>query len=133
MSTELNVLRPQKEVPTSLGRIEVHEMAWPDALAFTGKLADFLPEFIQPDGKVVISGEKVARVISGSVELAEFLVRKSVDKEDGWFRSLRPTDGLSLLEAAVELNIHEELLGKAQGVLQRVMARLGAAAPAGSS
>ncbi|MCA1996448.1 MAG: hypothetical protein LDL56_04370 [Armatimonadetes bacterium] len=123
---ELDILHPTREVPLAGGSVTVHELGWRDALRFTEKLGVLLGEFTAPDGRLVITVDKLVQTLTRSGDLAADLIAKSTGLAPGQVDALRPVDALALLEAAIEINLHEDLLGKARRVGQALGRVLGA-------
>ena len=131
MDTDLPILHPVREVPvTGRGQVEVRELRWKPALAYVQKLSGALGEFIE-GGRLVVTPEKVTGVLVKSADLAGELITRSTNLSPTEVDDLYPSEALALLQAAIEVNLHEDLLGKARGVGQALQGALGVAvAPA---
>jgi len=126
MNSDLKILDPVQPVDVAGERLEVRELSWIDALDFVGKLGGLLDRFIdQESGKLVFSQDQMGRVIGQSGELATDLILKATGKPPDWIEGLRTSEALSVLAAAIQVNLHPELLGKCRGVARAVTGVLG--------
>lgn len=121
----IEILHPERTVNLAGGAVVVREMPWKGAIKFAAGLSDVMGAFVGADGQIEITPEKVAAVLMRSGDLAEDLVARSTGMEPAKIGELRPVDMLALLKAAVEVNIHPDLLGKAQEVGQALRDALG--------
>ncbi len=127
---DLNILHPVREVSvTGHGPVEVRELRWKAALAYVEKLSGALGEFIE-GGRLVVTSEKLAGVLARSGELAGELIQRSTSLSPDQVADLYPSEAFALLQAAIAVNLHEDLLGKARTVGQALQGALGVAAPA---
>lgn len=128
MDDDFKVLHPIREVQLDSQRtITVREMRWKDAVAFAEKLSGLLGQFTSPDGRLVITPERIAAAITSSGALATDLVSRSGGMSPEEVGDLAPAQVLELLAAALEVNLHPDLLGKARRVGQSLQAALGGA------
>jgi hypothetical protein len=123
--TDFAILHPVREVSLRNETVTVREMRWKDAIAFTEKLSGLMGQFTEPDGRLVVTPEKLGAVIARSGDLATELLERATGKGREWLDDLRPVEVFDLMAAAVEVNLHEDLLGKARGVGQALSKALG--------
>lgn len=123
--TDFAILHPVREVPLRNETVTVREMRWKDAVAFTEKLSGLMGQFTEPDGRLVVTPEKLGAVIARSGDLATELLERATGRGREFLDELRPVEVLELLAAAVEVNLHEDLLGKARAVGQALSKALG--------
>ncbi|MBE7502730.1 MAG: hypothetical protein HS113_21090 [Verrucomicrobiales bacterium] len=123
--SDFAILHPVREVPVRGETVTVREMRWKDAVAFSERLSGMMGQFTEPDGGLSITPSKLGAVIARSGSLATELLERATGKEREFLDELRPVEVFELLAAAVEVNIHEDLLGKARGVGQALRTALG--------
>lgn len=127
--TDFAILHPVQQVPLRNETVTVREMRWKDAVAFTEKLSGLMGQFTEPDGRLMVTPEKLGAVIARSGDLATELLERATGKGREFLDELRPVEVFSLLAAAVEVNLHEDLLGKARGVGQALSKVFGITPP----
>ncbi len=125
--SDFPILHPVREIPLRGETVVVREMRWKEAIAFTEKLSGLAREFTEPDGRLVVTPEKLGAVIARSGDLATQLLERTTGLGRETLDDLRPVEVLDLLAAAIEVNLHEDLLGKARGVGQALSRSLGLA------
>ena len=126
MSTELELLDPVRTVDIGGEQVQVRELRWLDALQFLQKLAGGIEQVvgtqaIGPDGTVRLNADKLREAVLSGGELANTLLAKATGLPQARLDALSASQALSLLQAAIEINFREELLGKLKavgGVLQ---------------
>lgn len=106
-------------------------MGWLKAIQFGEALCGFIGELTTGDAiqlgtnAVSVDAESLTRLVLKSGDLANRLIRDATGLANEELGKLRPVDALEVLGVAAELNITEELLGKAREVGQRIAATLG--------
>lgn len=118
------MLKPsEKTVVIESGTVMVRELRAVDGLEFIKKLSKHAGNFMRVASEG-ISSEVISEIVLGSAELSEFLVSKAssgvVDPA-----KVSTTDFLEVLNAALEVNLHEVLIKKAATVAATVRSRLG--------
>lgn len=121
MHTELELLDPVRVVDIGTETVEVRELRWVDALAFLDKLATGIglvlgTQSVGPDGTLRLNAERLREAVFSSGELASSLLTKATGLPQARLDTLSASQALALLEAAVEVNFREELLGKCRAV-----------------
>lgn len=109
----MSVLNSVKAVKVQGEDVEVRELRALDMLAFFKLVAAQAGKFFNAKGDVVFNLEKLSDLITGSEELVQFLVLKSTGRDAEWLGKVSPGELLDLLDAAIELNLTEDLLKKA--------------------
>ncbi len=121
----MSVLNPVKTVKVQGADVEVRELRALDLLAFFKLVGEHAKKFLNDKGDVVFNIEKLIEVVNSSEELVEFLILKSTGCDAEWFRTISPGELLDLLDAAIELNLSEDLLKKAARLGDRLKAIFG--------
>jgi len=121
MSTELELLDPVRTVDIGGEQVQVRELRWLDALQFLQKLAGGIEQVvgtqaIGADGTVRLNADKLREAVLSGGELANTLLAKATGLPQARLDALSASQALSLLQAAIEINFREELLGKLRGV-----------------
>jgi len=121
MNPELELLDPVRIVRIGQETIEVRELRWVDALAFLDKLAGSIglvlgTQGINPDGTLRLNADRLKEAVLSSGELASLLLAKATSLPQERLEQLPASHALALLEAAVQVNFREELLGKCRAV-----------------
>lgn len=125
MDSDLPILHPVREVPVSgRGVVTVRELRWKPALAFVQKLSGTLGDLVEGT-RLVVTEERLATLIARSGSLAGELISASTGLTPAEVDDLYPSDALALLHAAVEVNLHPDLLGKAREVGRALAGALG--------
>jgi hypothetical protein len=137
------LLHPIREVTTCMGKVEVRELSWERALEFLKMLSSHSRQFVSADGKFNFNLDKMAELVSGASELSTFLLKHSVCKgagdADGKFLGdnfadvLPFSEGLVLLDAALEINLSPEILALAKKTAARFAPAAGNRATAGAA
>ena len=123
MSAELELLDPVRIVDIGIENVEVRELLWVDALAFLEKLASSIglvvaAQGIEADGTFRLNADRLREAVLSSGELAGTLLSKATGLPQDRLQHLSASQALALLEAAVQVNFREELLGKCRAVGQ---------------
>ncbi|HNQ89014.1 MAG TPA: hypothetical protein PKM73_10405 [Verrucomicrobiota bacterium] len=123
METELELLDPVRVVDIGTEKVQVRELRWVDTLRFLEKLAHSIEQVlgaqaVGPDGSFRLNAEKLREAVLSSGELANTLLAKATGLPQERLDALSASQALTLLEAAVQTNFREDLLGKFRGVGQ---------------
>lgn len=123
-----STLRPQITVPLESGNVVARDLPWQDALEFLKKLSVHANTVLAASkgGTVQLDTllPRIAELIGNADDLALFLICKSTGKDEAWVRSLGTIEALTVLDAALEVNLSDQLLAlgkKVAGRLARVM------------
>ena len=143
---ETKIVMPEKEVRISGSDapLTVGALSWKDGLAFVAKISQTILQqasFIAGVGEkglASLTAEKIGEVVAGSAELCEWLLTRTVFVNSPTLQhSNTPTpqtlqhsalsgmpvvDVLRLLDAALEVNLSEEVLGLGKSVGGRLAA-----------
>lgn len=123
-----SVLNPVKELTVNGKTVQVRELRAVDGLQFIKRLADFLGD-LQPsksNGEVAV---KISELVCQSTDLAQHLVLKSTGNGEQWLSEISTEEFVDVLEAAVDLNLHQDLVKKIRGVVASIKAKLGPQTP----
>jgi len=121
-----SILNPSREVEIAGGAVTVRELRALDALEFIKRLSSYfgsIQKSTSDDGAVRLRVE-IASLVTGASDVAEFLVLKSTGKDRAWLAELGAEDLLSILHAALDLNVSEGLIKKALSVFDLVRSRI---------
>lgn len=127
MSTNHNripAMSRNKEITVGGEKITVREITWLDTLTLMKKIGAHAQSLVK-DGAVKFETDKIAELLAGTQELAEFLITKSTNLDADWLNKLSFPDGLEVLDAALEINLSPEIVGKAKNVGGRLGQALG--------
>lgn len=121
MNPELELLNSARTVRIGDETIEVRELRWVDALGFLDKLAGSIghvlgTQGVNADGTLRLNADRLKEAVLSSGELASLLLIKSTNLPQERLAELPTSHALALLEAAVQINFREDLLGKCRAV-----------------
>ena len=119
-STELDILKAITEIKIGDETVNIKELAWPDALALLNKLASQIGKFMTTDGKFVLTVDNIATIITGSQDISEWLMLKATGKDAAWLATLTFSQALSVLDAAISVNIRPDFFVQAERIGQRI-------------
>lgn len=106
MSTKnISVFNPVIVVEIGAQKIEVRELAWPDALAFITRLKEQAQSLTDESGNMRVDAPKLMEAISSNAELAAWLVCKTCRRTDEWLAERSLGEVLALVEASLEVNL----------------------------
>ncbi len=109
--------------------VTVREMKWGDAIAFVRLLSKELAGLIGVDaaGRASLNLGKLPEIVASSDTLTTALVTASTGLTPEALASLPASSALEVLEAAVDMNLTEALLGKLRRIGGKVAGAFGAA------
>jgi hypothetical protein len=87
------------------GQVEVHELAWPDALAFFNKLREQAGQLADGEGNIKLDAAKLLTAVADNAELAGWLVQKTCRREADWLNERSLGEVLDLVTLALEINL----------------------------
>ena len=137
---ETKILMPEKEIRISGSDapLTVGALSWKDGLAFVAKISQTILQqasFIATlgeNGLASLTAEKIGEVVAGSAELCEWLLTRTVfgktasaqpsTLNPSTLQAMPVVDVLRLLDAALEVNLSEEVLGLGKSVGGRLAA-----------
>ena len=105
-----------------IGNVTVREMAWPDFIKFLEMLSQKLSAMVNAQGEVKLNPLVIGQIVSSSAELSNQLLASScrIGNERIDIESLEVTKAIDLLDAAVEINFSEEVLGRIKKLAMRL-------------
>lgn len=115
-----DILFPDREVAVGGNKsIKVRELAWPDARAFLAELGGFLAKLVNEKGEIRIDVGIITEIITASDELVASLILKTTGLNKTELDKLPIGAVLELLDAALELNLSDDLLAKGKKIAGR--------------
>jgi hypothetical protein len=127
MQNELEILKGSVEVILSTGeKVTVKELSWMAALEFIERVAKYAGRFTKGT-ELVISPDILAELVANSKELAETLITQSTGKDKAWLDKLSASDGLDLLDAALQANLRPDFFDRVKRLGARLQPVLGVA------
>jgi hypothetical protein len=122
----IEVLNPVRSLTIAGGEWTVQELNWRDGMTFLGMVSKHAGEIIGGDlQKIEIDFAKLPALIGNVKELGDFLLTKATGRKQEEIDALRFQEALEVMEAAIELNLSEELLQRGKSVAGRVGAAFG--------
>jgi len=123
MSAE--ILNPVKTVVVRGETVTVSELTWPKAMQLLNLVAKHVGGLLDARGNIDLSAERLAELAANTEGLASFLILESTGKGQDWLNELTAPEALDVLDAAVELTLSPELIGRGKKVAGRVRDALG--------
>jgi hypothetical protein len=121
----LPVMCRRKELNIGGSSVTVSEFTWSDTFEFLRMLSKHSSEIMDDQGRFSLRIDKITKLICGAQELTEFAIIHSSGLTQEAIRKLSFADGLELLDAALEINLNAEILGRAKKVGGRFTAAIG--------
>ncbi len=123
MDNELELLDPVRVVDLGTEKVQVRELRWVDTLRFLEQLAGGIEhvlgaQAVGPDGSIRLDAGKLREAVLSGGDLAHTLLAKTTGLTAERLDALSASQALILLEAAVQTNFRDELLGKFRAVGQ---------------
>lgn len=87
-----------------MGPVEIRELAWPDALQLYRRMMEQSKVFLDEEGRLQLSAQKLLDAISENIELGTWLVLKATGKDEAWLNERRMSEVLDLAVEAAVLN-----------------------------
>ncbi len=116
----ISILNPVQSVTLSRDSVEVRQMPFLQALQFlkevsglAGKLFDAKGNFLlakKSSNGVELDLQPLQDMVSSTGDLAVFLLKHSTGKDDEWISKLSAAEGMTVLKAAIEINLSPEIL-----------------------
>ncbi len=120
VATDFNILFPKKDVKLGGGKIEVHEMAWPDALDLFNDLGSMASEFVGPDGRIKPNGEIAKALAAAGKDVVGKILKNSTDLKPEDIQWLPVSAVVLVVSAALELTLNDEVLNAGNAVAGRI-------------
>lgn len=96
---------PTVEVPLRSGKIEIHELAWPDAMSLYKKLMAQSQSLLDEKGQLALDAQKLVSAIAENIELGTWLVLKCTRRDEKWLSERSLSEVLDVATEAATLNI----------------------------
>lgn len=129
MSQAVSVLNPGRQVKLTAGMVEVRELRAVDALALFRQLGEHAGKFMDEQGNLSITLNRLVDLIGSTEELAVFVVEKSTSLKRDEFLQLGMGDTSLLLAEIAEVNLSEDILKNAARLKGCLMTAFGRTAP----
>lgn len=120
-----DVLNPIRRVQVRDGQIEVRELTWKELSYVLQELSETVLGFMDDKGVIKIDPVHIVAAIKDNEALLAYFLSKSCNREDAWVNQLSLRDMLTLLDAAIELTLSEEVLELGKKLAGRMAQRLG--------
>lgn len=124
------ILAPKKVIAVGGCKVEVRELAWPKALEFLKALGEeFTKSFEQTngDGSPPATIEGITKLITGSQRLSEMLIVNATGLKP---EQLSVSQAMDVLEAALELNLSDDLIARGKRFADSLRDRFAKVTPA---
>jgi hypothetical protein len=107
-----DVLNPVVAIKIRDRLIEVKEMPWKDYLRAVKDMTGTLMKLIGPGGNTLaLTKENVIEALTAQEELLTWVLQKCTGEEQTFISSLSAREILPLIQAAVDLNLSQEVVG----------------------
>jgi hypothetical protein len=123
MMNDLKILNPTEAVQLSAETVEVRQLPFLRALEFMKQISSMVGALFDERGRFKLVRRDASQpdapvydlaplksLIESSADLAVFLLKHSTGKDDEWVAKLSASEGLTLLHAALRLNLSKEVL-----------------------
>jgi hypothetical protein len=116
-----DVLNPVIPVKIRGETVEVRELTWKDYLRAIKEATGSVLKLMSESGATLeLSKDKVVEVIGAQEELVSWVLEKSTGKDQAYISNLTALEMVRLLNAVVDLNLNEELVGAGKGLAGRM-------------
>lgn len=113
--------------------VTVRELRWTDAREFLNRLAQQAGAFFEttesPETgisvKFVFDLPRLVKVVQESGALADFLLLKATGQPESWLGEISLPEGLTVLEAALALNVNPEVIAALKKTVAAVAGAMG--------
>jgi len=126
MNREIQILRGKTEVEIQGTLVEVKELTWTEALEFFERAAEGLVQLADEQGQIHLTPDTFRELLRRSHGLTQWLLYRATSLDVPTIELLPIRDLLRLLDAALELNLSDEVLELGKRVARRFGGFLGA-------
>ena len=116
---ESKILFPNKEVNIGDQTVKVRELKWSDTLEFLKQLGGYIGKLMNEKGEVAVTPDLIVEMVTSTDELTTSLLRRCTDLEVEAIAQLPMTAALDLVDAALELNLSDDLIAKGKNIAGR--------------
>jgi len=132
--SETEILLGFRDVRIGDQSVRVRELPWPEALQFFERLADKALSLADPKGRIeLLDPATLRQAVSHSAELIAWLLSHTADMPPERLKRLPPRSLMLLLDAALALNLSDEVISLGKRLAARLTQALGAQPPTGSA
>lgn len=116
-----DIHNPVRRIDVRGELITVKELVWKDCLQAVREMTATVLQLLGPGGTtMVLDKEKIVAAITQQEQLVTWVLEKATGKPQDWIATLRPRELLPLVEAAVELNLSDEVVKSGKALAGRM-------------
>lgn len=122
-----STLNPTCEKEIAGESVTFRELRAIEGIEFLKKLSVYAAQLQSPTGDSITA--RLSEVILGAEDVSTFLVLKSAQKGKEWLDKISTEEFLEALQTAIDLNITDTVVKKAQGVANSIKQRMPGTTP----
>lgn len=122
-----SVLNNTCELTLAGQTVEFRELRAVEGIEFLKLLSKYASEFKAVPAESYT--QRLTEIIVGAEDVSTYLVLKSAKKPKEWLETISATEFIDALQAAIDLNISETFIKKAQGVAASIKSKMPGATP----
>lgn len=118
--SKADTLNPIRQVQIGDETVTVRELTWKEYLHVIRELTSTVFTFITDKGAIEWKKDRIVDALMKQEGLLDWVLQKSTDRPGEWVASLKATHMLRLLEAIIDLNLNEDIVGRGKAVAGRI-------------